>query len=241
MTRPLAIPMILARRLEPEWLDELPAGDPRAIRSRRDLKRINAVMLQTFIMARLLKTHWADAPPKKVVELGAGDGTFMLALGRRMASRWPRVNVILVDRQNIVTDQTREGFRALQWPVETVSADVFDFLDGQKHNEADVVTANLFLHHFSARDLIRLFAHGARFASALVACEPRRSASALLASRLVIAIGCNDVSRHDAVASVHAGFSGTELSPLWPKEAGWILHEHAALPFTHCFVARRSR
>jgi hypothetical protein len=232
--------MIFARRLEPEWLDELPAGDPRAIRSRCDLKRINAVMLQTFIMARLLKTHCADAPPKTVVELGAGDGTFMLALARRMASRWPCVKAILVDRQNIVTEQTRAGFRALQWRVETVSADVLDFLEAQKPNQADIVTANLFLHHFPARDLVRLFAHGARLTPTLVACEPRRSAAALLASRLVFAIGCNDVSRHDAVASVHAGFCGTELSALWPRDAGWILHEHGALPFTHCFVARYS-
>jgi hypothetical protein len=56
---------------------------------------------------------------------------------------------------------------------------------------------------------------------------------------MLIAIGCNDVSRHDAVVSVRAGFSDRELSELWPADRRWSLHEHAALPFTHCFAARR--
>jgi hypothetical protein len=72
-----------------------------------------------------------------------------------------------------------------------------------------------------------------------VACEPRRSPSALIASYLVVAIGCNDVSRHDAVVSVRAGFSNHELSKLWPANGHWTLQERAALPFTHCFAACR--
>jgi hypothetical protein len=36
--------MSLPRRVDPEWLDELPQADPRAVWSRRDLKRINGWM-----------------------------------------------------------------------------------------------------------------------------------------------------------------------------------------------------
>ena len=61
----------------------------------------------------------------------------------------------------------------------------------------------------------------------------------LFGSHLLWAIGCNDVTRHDAVLSVEAGFSGCELSALWPESNEWQLHEHAARLFTHCFVARR--
>ena len=39
--------MGLQRRIDPEWLDQLPASDPRAVRSRRDLKRINALLSHT--------------------------------------------------------------------------------------------------------------------------------------------------------------------------------------------------
>ena len=36
--------MSLARRVEPEMLDTLPADDPRAVRSRSDLRRVNRIM-----------------------------------------------------------------------------------------------------------------------------------------------------------------------------------------------------
>ena len=225
------------RRVEPEWLDELPADDPRAVRSRRDLKRINGWMLQASIMTRLLHAY-RDGPPRRIVELGAGDGTFMLAVARRLAKRWPHVTLTFVDRQNIVAAKTHDAFRALGWRTESVSADVFAFL-GSSEERTDIITANLFLHHFSDEALRRLFAGVAGMAPLFVACEPSRSQSALLGSHLLFAIGCNDVSRHDAVVSVRAGFRSEELSAHWPQRHRWHLNERAVPPFTHCFVARR--
>ena len=230
--------MTLPRSLEPEWLDELPPDDSRAIRSRRDLKRINGWMLQTRIMARLFQKYRSQ-PPKRIVELGSGDGSFMLGVARRLASRWRGVSLVFLDRQNIVSEATREQFRALGWQAESVTADVFDFLGAQNADTADLICANLFLHHFSNTQLARLFAAAAEQAPLFVACEPRRSSSALIASHMLFAIGCNDVSRHDAVVSVRAGFSDGELSALWPAGGRWSLAEHAASPLTHCFVAQR--
>jgi hypothetical protein len=55
---------------------------------------------------------------------------------------------------------------------------------------------------------------------------------------MVFALGANDVTRHDAVASVRAGFRGREISGLWPQAApDWRLSEHAVFPFTHLFQA----
>ncbi|MEY2429909.1 MAG: hypothetical protein QOJ40_2794 [Verrucomicrobiota bacterium] len=45
----------MLRRVEPEWLDELPPDDPRAIRSRRDIHRLNAFMGNPKIMAGALR------------------------------------------------------------------------------------------------------------------------------------------------------------------------------------------
>jgi hypothetical protein len=74
------------------------------------------------------------------------------------------------------------------------------------------------------------------------ACEPRRGWLALAGSHLVGAIGANDVTRVDAVASVHAGFRGSEITTLWSGAAhAWHSREHAAGPFSHCFSAWRSR
>jgi SAM-dependent methyltransferase len=231
--------MSLPRRLEPEWLDHLPADDPRAMRSRRDLMRVNSFMGNASRMADAVLQYSAGRIPRSIVDLGSGDGQFMLQVARRLAPRWPDVSVVLLDQQNIVSPATRAGFAALGWKVEPTSADVFDFL-AQVH-PVDVVTANLFLHHFVDEQLRRLFEQIARATSLMVACEPRRSKLVVEASRLLWVVGCNDVSIHDAVVSARAGFSDRELSALWPRDPEWQLHEQTAGLFSHRFVARRSR
>jgi hypothetical protein len=224
----------MERLLEPELLDHLPAQDPRAIASRRDLTRINWIMGSARIMARAVCTF---PQPRRIVDLGSGDGCFALAVAKRLARHWPDVTVTLVDKQNIVAPETRARFEALGWQCETAAADIFAYL--ARGEAADIVTANLFLHHFDDAALARLLASLAQTARGFVACEPRRSPLALLGSKFVFALGCNGVSRHDAVASVRAGFTGHELSALWPEPRAWNLRERAAFPFTHLFTARR--
>ncbi|HEY0265125.1 MAG TPA: hypothetical protein VGC16_00140, partial [Rhizomicrobium sp.] len=101
----------------------------------------------------------------------------------------------------------------------------------------DIAIANLFLHHFDDAALERLLAAVAANCRGLVACEPRRSAFALLGARLVFALGANDVTRHDAVASVRAGFAGQELSALWRQGDPWKSGECGVFPFSHIFLA----
>ena len=224
--------MGFSRVLEPELLDELAADDPRARASRRDLARINFVMRQTGIMAALLRPL---APPSRLADLGSGDGRFLLGVARRLAPRWPGVTALVVDRQNIVSPETRAGFAALGWTCQTIAGDIFDVMP---QLDAEIITVNLFLHHLDDVALARLMALAAVKARAFIACEPRRSPLALLASRMVFALACNDVTRHDAVASVRASFAGRELSRLWPDK-GWRLQEGPAFPFSHVFSARR--
>jgi Methyltransferase domain len=228
--------MPLPRRLQPELLDVLPADDPAALRSRRDLRLLNRVMLHPRIMAWQMRRHAAERP-RKIVELGAGDGSMMLRLARRLARRWPNVETVLVDRQDIVRPATRQALAALSWQSEPVAQDVFDYLDLAE--PADIVIANLFLHHFTAAQLSELFRQSFELAPLFVALEPRRSALPLAGSRAIWLLGCNHVSRHDAVASVHAGFRGRELSALWPGGHGWTLLEGKAGPWTHAFVAKK--
>ena len=145
-----------------------------------------------------------------------------------------------MDRQDIVTEHTRRAFHDIGWQAQSVRADVFDFLRGSAPGSADVVLANLFLHHFERDALGRLLGDAARLANAFAACEPWRAGSGLIGSRLLWAIGCNGVTRHDALVSVRAGFRGRELSELWPSDENWRLEEGPALPFTHGFLARRA-
>jgi hypothetical protein len=217
------------RVLTPEILDYLPADDPGAIRSRRDLARINVVMGQSAIMAKALAGFPA---PRLLADLGGGDGRFLLGLARRLAKRWPGVRAVILDRKDIVAAETRAGIAALGWHCETKRGDIFDSLPQLK---PDIVLANLFLHHLDDAALTRLLALISAQSKGFVACEPRRSVLALSGARLVFALGANHVTRHDAVASVLAGFRGHELSRLWPKGGPWKLEERGALPFTHLF------
>lgn len=219
------------RALTPELLDILPAGDPRAIRSRRDLVLINRIMRQPTIMARALRRF---PVPRTLADLGGGDGRFLLAVARRLTKHWPNVHVMICDRHDIVMPQTRVAFQALGWHCEVHTGDVLESLP-----RADIITANLFLHHLEDAALIGLLANIARSANGFVACEPRRGGFPLWGAHLVGLLGCNDVTRHDAVVSVQAGFAGQELSRHWQKSEDWSLDERAAFPFTHVFCARR--
>jgi|ERR1041385_1956565 hypothetical protein len=225
----------MKRRVEPEWLDELPAGDNRAVVSRRDLRRVNAWMGHAQLLDRGLKKF--GGRPARIVELGAGDGTFMLAVARRAAARWPGVETILVDQQDLVSEQTRDEFARLGWTARGATADVFDWLEPGE--ACDITVANLFLHHFPEEPLRTLLRRAAGRTGMFAACEPRRSGFPLLFSRLLWLIGCNAVTRHDAVVSVRAGFSGHELSALWPSDGRWRLEERAAGLFSHLFLATR--
>jgi hypothetical protein len=227
------------RTLTPEILDFLPPDDPRAVRSRRDLVVINAMMRQSAIMAKALSRIPA---PKVLADLGGGDGRFMLSVARRLAKRWPKdwsgVTVMIADQRAIVSADSRAQFAQLGWRCESLTGDIFETLPLIK---PDIVTANLFLHHFNDAALKQLLALVAARSKAFVACEPRRGGLALLGARLVFVLGANDVSRHDAVASVRAGFSASDLSALWPqdqtKDRAWQLRERAVFPFTHLFEA----
>jgi SAM-dependent methyltransferase len=177
--------------------------------------------------------------PRHIVELGAGDGTLLLRVARRIGRPRTRVRAILVDLHPSVSAETRAAFHGLGWDVDVQQADVFEWLLDADQAPIDLMLANLFLHHFREAELSTLFAAAARRANGFVACEPRRSRTALAGVSLLVLIGCNDVTRHDANVSVRAGFSDGELSALWPNEAGWTFRESPAGLFSHFFEASR--
>jgi hypothetical protein len=198
------------RIIETEWLDSLPASDPRAEHSRRDLRRVNTLMGNARHIASALRPHWREG--MRVADLGAGDGSLMRAVQRRL------------------------------FPIETISVDksdgidVLDFLR-QSGPRLDAIVCNLFLHHLDGDLLSDVLALAAERAPLFVACEPRRARIALQASKMLWVLGANDVTRHDAVVSVRAGFTGQELSAAWPSQ-NWRFEERVAWPFTHFFSAR---
>jgi hypothetical protein len=222
----------MARVVEPEILDQLPATDEAATHSRRDLMRLNGLMGH----ASLIRKHLTP-DVTRVVDLGAGDGTLLLN-ALKSANRSIR-EVVLVDQQRVLSDDTLKGFESLSINPVIAIADVFDWLAQQSTAAHTAIVANLFLHHFQREQLQRLLDLASRTCDLFIACEPRRGAWPQLAASLVRLIGCNHVTRHDAVVSVRAGFRDRELTALWPDASNWKIDERAAVLFSHLFVARR--
>jgi ubiquinone/menaquinone biosynthesis C-methylase UbiE len=164
----------MKRDVQPELLDQLPAGDHHAVHSRRDLQKINAWMGHARLMGRMLAAA-PSRPPQSIVELGSGDGTLLLKLARRFAPQWKPSRVVLVDRQPVVSPATTAAFASLSWPIEFAQMDVFEWLERSRPASTDVTLTTLFLHHFVEQDLGRLLQRVAAQTRLFIACEPRRS------------------------------------------------------------------
>lgn len=228
---------MMERVIEAEWLDTLAAQNPGAVNSRRDLERLNAWMGNARRVATVLGKARKPGAPCRVADLGGGDARFFLRAAQLVKT--PGVGqVTIVDQHHIVSPQTEGDLAQLGWRLEIAQADVFAWLGQQNEREWDLMVANLFLHHFSDAQLQAMLAQASNVTGIFVALEPHRSRLALAFSRCVRLIGCNYVTRHDAPASVRAGFSGKDLSGLWLADENWVLEEHQAGWFGHMFVAR---
>ena len=229
----------IPRAVLPELLDTMAPEEPLAQRSRRDLQRIHIVMNTRNTLHRALRRLRLSRPPRRILELGAGDGSLVLRLARTLAPLWPDVELTLLDRHDLISATTREAYRDLGWQVSVVTSDVVHWAHTTSALHYDVCLAALFLHHFAEPELGEILAAVAARSDAFVACEPRRNAWTRLGSRLVGVIGGNAVTRADAITSVAAGFAGQELTRMWTGfSKDWIIEESRAFPFTHCFLAR---
>ena len=211
----------MTRSLEAELLDALPATDERAQQSRRDLRKLNWIMGHRRLISRLMR----KSPFDTLIDLGTGDGGFALSVARSLQRP---CRLVFVDQQRVPGA-----------PPDLVVSDVMSFLRALTPQPKTALMANLFLHHFSDSGLRDLFAEASQKVDWLFACEPRRSHLSLLAIRLLPLIGCNAVTRHDAAASIRAGFIRDELTHLWPMTGSWKLHERECGFASHCFMASR--
>jgi len=233
------------RTVSRETLDVLAASDPRALRSRRDLRRVNRVMGTCGILIRGIQSITGPRSrdqPLRVLELGAGDGSLMLCIAQQLSGSWSAVDLTLLDRLALVDADTSVAFAGLGWSAQTLRVDALDWaaapLPPHLPPRWDVIVTNLFLHHFDDLLLPELLSAIAARCNLFVACEPRRAPLALIGSHLIGALGASKVTREDAVLSVHAGFRDSELSIVWPGDPdSWQLQEHAAGLFSHFFRA----
>lgn len=177
------------RKLTPEILDGIPHDDPGAIRSRCDLRRINRFMGNESWILRNIPRN-----PKAITEIGAGDGHLL----SRIARAYPDTPISAHD--------LAPRPAALPERVAWHRGDIFE----QPHsNNGGILIANLFLHHFTDKQLMALGTWMRGFDTLLFS-EPLRARLPLLMGKLAHPF-IHPITRHDMRVSIEAGFLPGEL------------------------------
>jgi hypothetical protein len=184
------------RDIQPELLDHLPQGDPRAVRAREEMYIVNAAMGNHRWIQRMIGRHGLRG--WKITELGAGDGALSLRL----------LDAGLCQEEEIQAVDL--AARPSHWPTASgwFSGDVF----AHGLPESEILLANLFLHHFTDEELCRLGAIVSPKTRLIVAAEPARLWIHRLMGRILCEVAeLNDVQHHDMQLSIRAGFRRDEL------------------------------
>jgi len=194
------------RVILPEILDSLDPTDPRAIRSRWDLRWIDFYLGNSRWILHQLHQH----PAAQIVEIGAGEGDLCRKIHSSLPSPTTITGLDLIERPvNLPMD--------IHW----IAGDFFQTLHDL---EADTCVGSLILHHFPESALRDL---GVRLQSfrRLIFCEPLRSRLPLALSNLSSGL-VGEVTRHDMPASIRAGFRPGELPALLGLDSRkWIIRE----------------
>jgi hypothetical protein len=185
----------LERVIIPEILDSLNPADPRAIRSRRDLRWIDLYLGNSRWIVRQLKKQ--TSPPAWIIEIGAGEGD----LCRKVQTSLPSSTVTGLD----LIQRPANLPSGIQW----IGGDFFQTLP---NIDADACIGSLILHHFSNEALRELGVRLQAFRS-LTFCEPLRSRLSLFLSKLSSSF-MSEVTRHDMPTSIRAGFRPGEIPAL---------------------------
>lgn len=201
------------RKVIPEILDSLDAADSEAIRSRRDLRLINALMGNyRWLRSRLLD---GAAAVEQWYETGSGDGPLAALFS---TGEQGDLSVTGVDFAP----------RPASWPRDWdwLQGDLFESLDpgSETSTRSEGLVANLFLHHFEAEALQKIGAiANARFSHLLVS-EPARFRVFSLLGYILFPF-VNRVTRHDMQVSIRAGFRKGELAKALQLDGDWEIRE----------------
>lgn len=195
------------RLLVPELLDSMDPSDPRAIRSRCDLRLINAFLGNERWITAQCRRH--SSLIHRIMELGAGEGHLSKSLHHVL----PKATVTGLD--------LRERPACLPSGIRWITG---DFLQTIGHSQADACTGNLILHHLDSEGL-RILGSRLQELRLLVFCEPLRRRLPMTLTRMVLPLA-GEVTRHDMPASIRAGFVRGELPSLLGLDpAIWDIEE----------------
>jgi len=213
---------LASRVVRPEILDSLPAGDPDAVCSRNDLRRLDGFLGGSRWIVSAVRAHRAAAEAG-IVELGAGDGRLCSALA--LESGGCRITGLDLAPPPTGLD------RGVHWR----SGNFFQTLPG---TTGSIAVGNLILHHFEPPAL-RVLGEMLRPFRGLIFSEPLRHPLPLLLSWFAGPF-VGAVTRHDMPASIRAGFVPGEIAVQLGLDAKvWRISESSRLRGVVRFMAWR--
>ncbi len=198
--------MAIGRVVCAEMLDQLPAGDPSALRGRLDLLAINSLMGNVRWARRALRrvirrnTTEPGATPwhgMRLIEIGAGDGR----LCRKILGWFPGAEVTGLD----LAPRPGELPGAISWRQGDLSEEL-------PSCAGEALVGVFILHHFSDEDLIRI-GRMLQGYQVVCFCEPWRARFPHFLGAMLRPL-CGTVTRHDLPVSIDAGFVAGELPQL---------------------------
>lgn len=214
------MPQFTQRVLVPELMD-----DPSADRDELDC----ALGFIRFVNMRLggasaaigHLNHWLrERPPSsnapvRILDIGTGSADIPIAIARWATRQNMSVHITGVDLHETTIDLAREQLAAqnADLPIRLVQADALTLADRFEPESFDYVHAGMFLHHLPDIEVItvlrimhRLSSHGMIWNDLIRGMLSRIGVKCLV--RLMP--GLPAMARHDAIASIDAGFTKKE-------------------------------
>lgn len=202
--------MAIGRVIRREMLDDLPAHDPEAMRSRRDLRVINALMGNFTWVSRQMRS-FSSRMNEGVVEIGAGEGL----LCQHLRTFFPTIPLTGVD----LAPRPPNLSQCIEWEQDDIFASLH-------RTQASALAGVMIVHHFSEEAISTMAPLLDRF-RLICLCEPWRAIWPMaLGQTLKPFVG--PVTRHDMPASIEAGFRPGELSRFLNLH-GWQIRESVDL------------
>ena len=209
-----------------EWLDD-DLGTPKEIqRCFDDLWRINRWLGGVSGCLHLLETYFDRRGSRhaRILDVGSGDSRLARYLQRELARRKRTTEFVALDRR---LSHLRNGHHSTGG-LSRVVGDVKDLPFPEKSFE--VVICNLFLHHFSGDDAVKLLCRLARIASeAVLINDLERHPLPYFFIRVAWPFASSRITRHDGAASVRQAYTKDELATL-ARRAGFTQFEVKRLP-----------
>lgn len=207
------MPLVPRRSHEPELMDRPDNSEAALGLALRDLRHVNRLLGGRRILLAALRPFLAEAGEGAVLhilDVGTGSADLPVAMTDYAGQLGLRVHVTAVDRDARVAVLAARQVRDCP-QVRVVQADA-TALPFPPHS-FDIVTASLFLHHFTQEEIVGLLGHFCGLARRVVLINDLRRHVAAWA--LIHVIGRltrrNPMFLHDGPLSVLRGFTKTEL------------------------------